>query len=135
MPPGGHVEPDEDPLQAVLREIREETGIAAAIIATRSEFTFSEPSSLPPPYTILIEDIPAGEREPAHQHIDLIYFCHPVPDDAPNPVADPTLRWVDEDELRSGLPLEVVSCGVSAAIPEDVGELALIAIKSSRHAL
>ncbi len=28
MPPGGHIEPDEDPVQAVLREIREETELA-----------------------------------------------------------------------------------------------------------
>ena len=27
LPPGGHIEPDEDPVQAILREIREETGV------------------------------------------------------------------------------------------------------------
>ena len=32
MPPGGHIEPDEDPVQAVLREIQEETGATAEVI-------------------------------------------------------------------------------------------------------
>ena len=29
LPPGGHIEADEDPIQAVLREVQEETGLAA----------------------------------------------------------------------------------------------------------
>ena len=33
LPPGGHVEPNEDPVQAVLREVLEETGIAAEVVA------------------------------------------------------------------------------------------------------
>ena len=33
MPPGGHIDPDEDPVQAVLREVREETGLECQIIA------------------------------------------------------------------------------------------------------
>ncbi|MHB8375756.1 MAG: NUDIX domain-containing protein, partial [Dehalococcoidia bacterium] len=31
LPPGGHVEPGEDPVQAVEREVLEETGIAAEV--------------------------------------------------------------------------------------------------------
>jgi 8-oxo-dGTP pyrophosphatase MutT (NUDIX family) len=34
MPPGGHIEENEDPLEAVLREIKEETGISAEVFAT-----------------------------------------------------------------------------------------------------
>ncbi len=30
LPPGGHIEPNEDPVQAVLREIEEETGLKAS---------------------------------------------------------------------------------------------------------
>src|SRR5688572_28889099 len=85
MPPGGHIEPDEDPVQAALREVREETGLVCEVIATSPRHAFSYPEQLPAPYTILIEDIP-GPDEP-HKHIDLIYFVQPLAD-APHDVVD-----------------------------------------------
>jgi 8-oxo-dGTP pyrophosphatase MutT (NUDIX family) len=128
MPPGGHIEPDEDPVQAVLREIREETGVVAEVIVTRAAEGFEYPEQLPAPYTILVEDIP-GPGEP-HKHIDMIYFCRPVDDAEHAAVDDPTLRWVQESELRNGGPLDVAGRGVSAAVPEDVRALALVAIEA-----
>ncbi len=135
MPPGGHIEADEDPVQAVVREIREETGLEADVISLNAFASFANPRQMPAPYTILIEDIPARDDEAAHQHIDLIYFCRPVDGAAAEPVADPTLRWVDESELRLSKPLDVAGCGVSVPVPEDVRELALIAIGCSQQVL
>ena len=133
MPPGGHIEPDEDPVQAVLREIEEETGLVAEVIAGQDPATpFDYPKQLPAPYTILIEDIP-GPDEP-HKHIDMIYFCRAIDGIARRPVDDPTLRWVDEEELREAAPLDVAGCGVSVALPKDVRQLALIAIEVGRRA-
>jgi 8-oxo-dGTP diphosphatase len=128
MPPGGHIEPDEDPVQAVLREIREETGLVTEVIPTRDAVPFAYPQQLPPPYTILVEDIP-GPGKP-HKHIDMIYFCR-VAGETGRLAADPTLRWVDMKELRSETALDVVGRGVSAAVPEDVRQLALVAIEMS----
>ncbi len=131
MPPGGHIEPDEDPVQAVLREIQEETGATAEIIPSVSTLPFTDPGQLQPPYTILVEDIHApGDT---HQHIDLIYFCR-LADGAP----DPTLgdfHWVNEDTLRSGQPLDLAACGVAVPIAEDVRLLAIEAIKTASRAL
>ncbi|HMF86911.1 MAG TPA: NUDIX domain-containing protein, partial [Gemmatimonadaceae bacterium] len=132
MPPGGHIEPDEDPVQAVLREIVEETGLETEVIAGKEAASFDYPKQLPVPYTILIEDIP-GPDEP-HKHIDMIYFCRVVDGSARGPVDDPTLRWVEEEELRQNAPLDVAGCGVSVAVPEDVRQLALIAIEAGRKA-
>lgn len=132
MPPGGHIEADEDPVQAVLREIQEETGLGAEIMPLTVATLFDSPAQKPAPYTILIEDIPAREDEPEHQHIDLIYFCRPVGGAAADPAPDPTLRWVDERELRSKWALDVAGCGVSVPVPEDVRELALAAIEAGR---
>ena len=131
MPPGGHIEPDEDPVQAVLREVREETGLAAEIIPSSPALPFDYPEQLPAPYTILVEDIP-GPGEP-HQHIDLIYFCRPVDGARHNAIDDPTLRWVTESELRANGPLDVAGCGVSVAVHEDVRQLALVAIQAARR--
>jgi 8-oxo-dGTP pyrophosphatase MutT (NUDIX family) len=131
MPPGGHIEPDEDPVQAVLREVREETGLVAEVIATGEPLPFAYPDQLPAPHTILVEDIP-GPGEP-HKHIDLIYFCRPVDGADHASVDDPTLRWVDESELRAGTPLHHEGRGASVPVPEDVRQLALVAIEAGRR--
>ena len=137
MPPGGHIEPDEEPQEAALREVREETGLICEIAETSPRHEFATPAQLPAPYTVLLEDIPdpsaaadaalrAGDE--AHQHIDLIYFVRPIEGADHETVDDPTLRWVSEAELRDNGPLDVAGCGVSAQVPEDVRELALAAI-------
>jgi 8-oxo-dGTP pyrophosphatase MutT (NUDIX family) len=131
MPPGGHIEPNEDPIEAVLREVREETGLVCEIVSTSPYHPFSYPDQLPAPYTILVEDIP-GPGEP-HKHIDLIYFVRPLADATHASVDDPTLRWVTEAELSENAPLDVAGCGVTAAIPEDVRQLALAAIDAVRR--
>jgi 8-oxo-dGTP pyrophosphatase MutT (NUDIX family) len=133
MPPGGHIEANEDPVQAVLREVHEETGIVAEVIAKDSALEFDYPAQLPAPYTILIEDIP-GPDEP-HKHIDLIYFCRPVAGADHGKRDDPTLRWVSDEELRSKEPLDVAGCGITAPVPEDVRVLALIAIETGLKVL
>jgi 8-oxo-dGTP diphosphatase len=70
--PGGHIESDEDPAQAVLREVTEETGITCQITA---ESRFSHPAAtvLPAPFTICVQDIPADMTTGPHQHIDMVY--------------------------------------------------------------
>ncbi|MFF7383598.1 NUDIX domain-containing protein [Streptomyces griseoluteus] len=64
--PGGHLEAEDESLMDVaLRELREETGIAAGVA----------PLS-PRPVHIDVHDIPANdaEGEPAHQHADVRYL-------------------------------------------------------------
>jgi 8-oxo-dGTP pyrophosphatase MutT (NUDIX family) len=130
MPPGGHIEVDEDPVEAALREVREETGLVCEVISMSPYFPFSYPDQLPAPYTILVEDIP-GPDEP-HKHIDLIYFVRPLEDAAHDRVDDATLHWVTESELHRNAPMDVAGCGVTASIPEDVRLLGLAAIEHAR---
>src|SRR5438270_4078506 len=75
LPFGGHLEPNEDPVQCVLREVEEETGIPVELYGHTPRLPFNEPQQLPAPVTILVERASDGTRW--HQHIDLIYFCRP----------------------------------------------------------
>ncbi len=140
MPPGGHIEPDEDPVQAVLREIREETGVAAEVIYSVPSLPFPYPGQLQPPYTILLEDSP--EPGEPHQHIDLIYFCRLVdslPAERRGAAPDPSagdFHWVDEGALRSHHPLDLAACPPRRVpIAEDVRLLAIESIETARRAL
>lgn len=148
LPPGGHIEPDEDPVQAVLREIWEETSLEAEVLPLYRPLAFARPTQLPPPVTILIEDI--AEANNPHQHIDLIYFCRPrfgtaggygqasiqgghrgLPLLSP-PDPETVVMWVDEAALKERAGLTPVPSGQSLAIPEDVCLLALEAIAAER---
>ena len=73
LPPGGHVNENELPCKAVLREILEETGVRARVIsaALDSDVPVSD-YELPLPMEILLEDI---EENGMHNHIDMIYVC------------------------------------------------------------
>ena len=74
LPPGGHIEENELPDNAVLREILEETGVKATILPIRQELNFDDEHcrELEQPFTILLEDI---EGDGTHNHIDMIYLC------------------------------------------------------------
>lgn len=126
MPPGGHIEPDEDPIAAVLREVQEETGLICEVVPLSQPHGFTYPEQLPAPYAVLLEDIPGPDGP--HKHIDLIYFARPLVDAAHLTVDDPSLRWVTGTELEANAPMDVAGCGLSVAVPDDVRELGLAAI-------
>lgn len=130
VPPGGHLEANEDPLSAVLREIREETGLEAEVLPLSQTFSFSYPGQIAPPYTILLEDSP--EPGESHRHMDLIYFCRPANNASLHPPQGAVVTWVDEDALHSNQPIDLSACGLSAPVNDDVRLLALAAIRLAR---
>jgi 8-oxo-dGTP pyrophosphatase MutT (NUDIX family) len=97
LPPGGHIEPNELPDEAALREVEEEAGIAVELIGGYG-VEVDEPGAprqLVRPQGIQLEDI-----SPGHQHIDLIYYARPAhtaPDELPSPIDD--MQWLREDDL------------------------------------
>lgn len=123
LPPGGHIEPDEDPMQAVFREVLEETGLEAEIVSGGPAFGYASPPQLPPPAAMAVYDIPRDSKlDEPHQHIDLIYFLRPV---SPSPLLPDAMqwRWFDRDDLAR-----------STELHEDVRELAFHAIDAAEAA-
>src|ERR1700722_12135452 len=70
IPMGGHVELDEDPEQALFREIQEETGLEVEILSTKPKI--KQPGTkflLTPRY------MDVHEANLPHKHIALVYFA------------------------------------------------------------
>jgi 8-oxo-dGTP pyrophosphatase MutT (NUDIX family) len=75
LPPGGHIEPNELPDKAALRETLEETGLRVELIGELAPQSLEPSSPLPlvRPRGVQLEFI-----SPGHEHIDLIYFARPI---------------------------------------------------------
>lgn len=125
LPAGGHIEPNEDPIQAVLREVEEEFGVVASVLPIAGIVPREGgPAQLEPPHAM--QDCVIG---PDHVHVDFCYFCrlesgYPgVPEHADSPIL-----WVDAETLASGsLPRE----GNHVPIAPDVQALGLEAIRQA----
>jgi 8-oxo-dGTP pyrophosphatase MutT (NUDIX family) len=74
LPPGGHIEPDELPDDAAVREVREETGVLCELVGERA-LAREYPRQLIRPEGVQLERI-----GPGHEHIDLVYFARPLED-------------------------------------------------------
>ena len=126
LPPGGHVEADEDTIQAVHREVLEETGLTVEILPTAAAFDYADPPQLPAPVTIMVEDIVEHPVDGPHQHIDSIYFTRPEPEE--QEVA-PGWVWVTAETLRANEPLAPTPGAAAVEIAEDVRVLGMAAIE------
>lgn len=71
LPCGGHIEPNELPDDAAVRECLEETGVAIELVGERALEVHS-PRQLVRPRGVQLEPI-----IPGHEHIDLVYYGIP----------------------------------------------------------
>lgn len=72
LPLGGHVELDEDPEQAALREAREESGFEVELVGERPPTTEPGTRALIAPRFLDIHRI-----SETHEHIGMIYWARP----------------------------------------------------------
>lgn len=76
LPAGGHVESDEAPHEAAIREVYEETGVHATLIATDDpdlQLKNIADTQIPRPYAFMYQIIPANKKDVEHIHLDMVY--------------------------------------------------------------
>jgi 8-oxo-dGTP pyrophosphatase MutT (NUDIX family) len=100
LPLGGHIELDEDPEQAALREAKEESGLEIELLGERPPTTEPGTRALIAPRFLDIHRI-----SDTHEHIGLIYFARPRAGDLA--LAEPEhweIRWCTGAELDALQP-------------------------------
>lgn len=91
LPVGGHIELDEDPNQALFREILEESGIPAGrltLMTAAPDIESEGTTFLPTPSFLDIHEISDG-----HRHVGMIYFLR-------SSTADVALAEREHDGIR-----------------------------------
>jgi 8-oxo-dGTP pyrophosphatase MutT (NUDIX family) len=100
LPPGGHIEPNELPDEAALREVEEEAGIAIDLLPDPDQPVDrpDQPRQLTRPVGIQLETI-----APDHEHIDLIYFAtvRNAASQTDLPVVSEGMVWMSLAELQA----------------------------------
>jgi len=100
LPLGGHIELDEDPEQAALREAREESGLDVELVGERPPTTGPGTRALIAPRFLDIHRI-----NPTHEHIGMIYWARPRGGTLTLAAAEHHgIRWCSVAELENLVP-------------------------------
>jgi len=100
LPLGGHIELDEDPEQAALREAKEESGFDVELQGERPPTTGPGTRALIAPRFLDIHRINA-----THEHIGMIYWARPRNGSLALAAAEHhDIRWCSSEDLESLRP-------------------------------
>lgn len=94
-PPGGHIELDENPEEALFREIAEETGLEVEILSTNPNITSPEGHTLYTPNYVDVHDANAP-----HRHVGLNYFARATHNKHVKSSEHTDMRWLSLADLE-----------------------------------
>lgn len=116
VPVWGHIERDELPHEAALREVKEECGLDVDLYQYDSNLKMNIDAAkliINPVHTVLVD------MNPNHQHIDLIFYAKTNnPNFTPSPNEAKEMKWLSAEEIKN-----------MDNIPDNVRILALEAIE------
>lgn len=95
IPMGGHIELDEDPEQALYREIKEETGLDCEILSDTPHLDSPGTKFLPTPAFMDVH-----EANPPHKHISMVYFARAKSDKFTLSDEHTAIKWFTAPELE-----------------------------------
>ena len=101
---GGHIELDEDPNEATLREVKEEVGLDVKLVDTRAvDVSDEESKDLIPPFAMNRHRI-----SDTHEHVTFVYFARASTDkivaDNKNEISD-EIKWCTKENIDKLSPI------------------------------
>ena len=102
LPAGGHLELNELPHEAALREVFEETGVKARIISDDPDMGLKGEvdCQIPRPHSVLYQIIPASSKSPEHIHVDFVYAMEAEESELNGRIEEVSkVEWLTKDEI------------------------------------
>ena len=97
IPVGGHIDRDELPPDAAVREVKEETGLDVELILPKTLLKCSNGEELIGPFHIMLHNI-----NEFHQHIDMVYFAKSKTDELNVPDGESDeMKWFSREDLEN----------------------------------
>ncbi|MGC8479011.1 MAG: NUDIX hydrolase [Candidatus Micrarchaeia archaeon] len=116
MPPGGHVEENEFPSEAAVREAKEETGLDIELVGMQNvKFSFDDAHTELLPFAIVYEEVPYSTG--MHVHFDSIYLAKAKGGKQElNEKESTSIGWFSKEEIEKLETYPNVAKSVKAAL-------------------
>jgi ADP-ribose pyrophosphatase YjhB (NUDIX family) len=111
LPAGGHLEPNELPHVAALREVFEETGVRARIVSDDPDMGImgAAECQIPRPYSVLYETIPQSSKDVEHIHVDFVYVMEAEEAELTAQLEEVAMvAWLTKDEILASATFDSV---------------------------
>ncbi len=101
LPPGGHVEENEFPYEAAIRETKEETEADVELVG-RDPIGYNDDGAhtLIQPFAIVYENVPY-KTQPMHIHFDMIYIAKMLNSSVSHNDESTGIKWFGVEEIKA----------------------------------